>query len=71
MSGHIPCNCKGTWKEKRKNWVVIDRNCNYSYFEYPKGCRHHSDYSLVSCTKCTGLFRTKADYIWRLPDGHL
>ena len=69
MSGHNPCTCKGTWKEKRKNWIVLGYKCNYSYFEPPKGCWHPSDYSLVSCTQCTGMFRTKAGYVDNLPMG--
>ena len=63
MSSWIACSCNGTWEEKRKNWRIIDRNCNYSYFEYPKGQRHYSDYSLVTCLRCTGMFRTKANYV--------
>jgi len=71
MSGWNRCTCDGTWEEKRKNWIVVNRNCNYSHFERPKGCRHYSEYSLVACTKCTGLFRTKARYVFELPDGEL
>ena len=68
MSAHNPCICKG--KDRRKNWVVIHRNCNYSYFESPKGCRHFSEYSLIMCQTpgCKGFFRTKASYVYGLPD---
>jgi hypothetical protein len=69
MSGHSPCTCLGTWKEKRRNWIVLDRNCNYSYFEAPKGEKHYSDYSTVSCTKCNGKFRSKANYVSDLENG--
>lgn len=69
MSGWVPCTCEGTWKEKRKNWVVLHRNCNYSYFEFPKGCKHFSDYSLISCTRCLGRFRVKGKYVDDLPNG--
>ena len=68
MSGHNPCTCKGTWEEKRKNWVVTRRNYNNSYFEYPKGQAHYSEYSSISCKKCTGYFRTKAKYVDDLPE---
>ena len=38
MSGHTPCTCKGSRKERIKNWFVPEgyRNTNYSYFESPK-----------------------------------
>ena len=68
MSGWVACECKGTRREKRVNWVVRHRHCNYSYFESPKGGRHYSDYSLVACKKCNGMFRTKAKYVEDLPD---
>lgn len=63
MSAWIPCRCEGSHKEKMKNWRVLHRNCNYSYFEYPKGGRHYSDYSQVVCLNCFGNFRTKSDYV--------
>jgi hypothetical protein len=69
MSGWQPCTCEGTPEEKRKNWVVLHRKHNHSYFESPKGCEHYSDYSLVCCLNCSGMFRTKADYVSDLPDG--
>ncbi len=53
----------------KKNWVVIHRNCNYSYFQYPKGGYHYSDYSLVRCMKCENIWRTKANYVSELKDG--
>jgi len=70
MSGHSPCICSGTWKEKRKNWRIVHRNHNHSYFESPKGDFHYSDYSLVVCIAkgCYGCFRSKAKYINNLPD---
>jgi hypothetical protein len=69
MSGWIKCSCEKTQKEKRNNWVVIHRNHNHSYFESPKGAEHYSDYSEVVCTKCSGSFRTKANYVDELPNG--
>ena len=68
MSGWSPCTCKGTRKERMKNWRVYHRNHNHSYFESPKGEEHYSDYSAVGCLKCTGFFRTKADYVFGLKD---
>ena len=68
MSGHVPCTCK---PRDRSGWVVVMRNCNFSYFEHPKGCQHHSDYSQVICKKCYGNFRTKAKYVDSLPDGEI
>jgi len=65
MSVWIPCRCK---PRDRKNWVVRVRNGNYSYFEYPKGAFHPSDYSQVVCKKCGGTWRTKAKYVDELPD---
>lgn len=71
MSCGNPCTCKGTQKEKRKHWAVIHRNCNYSHFEKPKGQKHYSDYSLIKCMWCLGLFRSKANYVHELPDGKI
>jgi len=68
MSGGNPCICEGTKEERMKYWRVRYRNCNYSYFEYPKGQKHYSDYSLVVCLRCTGCFRTKANYVHELKD---
>lgn len=70
MSGHSPCTCKGTRKERMKNWRVVMRNCNYSYFEKPKGQRHYSNYSLVHCIGkgCYGAWRTKNKYVNGLKD---
>lgn len=69
MSGHIACTCAG--KNRRANWVVIQRNCNHSAFN-----GYHqtfSDYSHVICLSpgCTGSFRTKANYVLDLPDAEL
>ena len=71
MSGGNPCVCAGSHKDRRKFWIVIHRNCNYSHFEKPKGQKHYSDYSLIKCTRCTGLFRTKASFTYELPDGKI
>jgi len=68
MSQSFGCKCKSKIKD---NWVVIDRNCNYSYFEYPRGQKHYSDYSTVYCKKCGALGRTKANYVKILKNGDL
>ncbi len=50
-----------------KNWVVTDRNCNYSAFSGYH--RTASDYCALHCLKCGGVWRTKAEYVYRVPDG--
>ncbi|MHA1280592.1 MAG: hypothetical protein ACTSQ8_25835 [Candidatus Helarchaeota archaeon] len=65
MSVNIPCTCI---PRDRSGWVVQMRNCNYSYFESPKGLKHFSEYSAVLCKKCGGTWRTKAKYVNELPD---
>jgi len=70
MSGWNPCTCEGTREEKMKNWRVMHRNHNHSYFESPKGAQHYSDYSAVVCIAegCMGYFRTKSNYVYGLKD---
>lgn len=65
MSGHIPCICKD-----KRNWRVIHRNHNHSSFESPPYAEHRSDYSLILCFDegCNGNFRSKADYVYSIPD---
>lgn len=69
MSGHTPCTCKGTRKERMKNWYIPSgyKNTNYSYFQYPKGQAHYSDYSTVMCSNCLMVFRSKAQFVNNLP----
>ena len=71
MSGHNPCTCKGTRKERMKNWYVPYgwRNTNRSYFERPKGAPHYSDYSSVRCSECNMFIRSKGIFVEGLPDG--
>ena len=66
MSTSIPCTCKAPMAERRANWAVRDRMCNYSAFSGYR--RTASDYSLVVCTACDGMWRTKAKYVDVLPD---
>ncbi len=68
MSGHTPCTCAGTRKERMKFWYVSRRNYNLSYFEKPKGCQHYSDYSTVECSRCFMNMRSKAWFVDSLPD---
>jgi hypothetical protein len=68
MSAHNPCTCKGTRKERMKNWRVLMRNYNLSHFSYPKGGRTASDYSSVICLNCKMNIRSKAGYVKSLPD---
>lgn len=65
MGVSFGCQCK---VKDKSNWRVLDRNCNYSYFEAPKGCKHLSDYSTVVCLKCRAMGRTKAKYVDGLED---
>ena len=63
------CDCK----ERRKpdpsdrNWVVIDRYCNYSAFSGYR--RTPSEYSALTCRTCGACWRTKAAYVGLLQDG--
>ena len=65
MSHSFSCKCK---IKNKKNWRVMHRKHNHSYFESPKGAEHPSDYSTVLCLKCTGCGRTKAKYVDELED---
>ena len=65
MSNPFSCQCK---IKNKRNWRVMHRNHNHSYFESPKGEEHYSEYSTVFCLKCTGCGRTKAKYVKELED---
>lgn len=61
MSGGRRCACG------LEHAVVSQRNCNHSAFN---GGRHaFSEYSAIACTQCGWVWRTKARYVERLPDG--
>lgn len=68
MSGWVSCSCKGLRRKRMKNWFVSRRKYNNSYFEYPKGFRHESDYSTVECRKCNMMIRSRGKFVNRLPD---
>ena len=69
MSVSFNCHCSERKKPtEERNWEVWNRGCNYSYFEYPKGSWHPSEYSLVYCKSCTALGRTKAKFVDKLKD---
>jgi hypothetical protein len=60
MSGGKACRCDNP------QWRVIQRHCNHSAFS---GYHYTpSAYSSVFCMSCDAHWRTKADYVARLPD---
>lgn len=61
MSGGPACSCKGKKEDRLKNWIVITYRCNYSAFSGYR--RTPSDYSLLECTKCKRVWRTKSSYV--------
>lgn len=69
MSAYIPCKCEKN--DRRKHWVVIQRNCSRSAFNGYK--RTFSEYSHVICLGkgCMGSFRTKGKYVSLLPDAYI
>ena len=62
MSEMKTCDCG------RENYRVLHRNHNHSYFEYPQGGEHYSDYSGIICLKCGWHFRSKAKWVEGCPD---
>ena len=68
MSQGIACVCAESKKPlPQRNWVVLQRRCNYSAFN-----GYHwtsSDYSCVQCHGCGTCWRTKALYVQVLKDG--
>lgn len=59
------CVCTTSRQEKRKHWVVVDRQCHFSAFS---GYHYTpSDYSCVRCQTCGRFWRTKAAYVGELP----
>ena len=63
------CDCVERQKShpEDRNWVVIDRNRNYSAFN---GYRYDwSRYSAINCHTCGACWRTKAAYVGLLQDG--
>lgn len=70
MSVSFSCHCDERKKPvEERDWIVLTRKGNYSYFEYPKGQFHRSDYSTVYCRTCRVMGRTKAKYVSELKDG--
>lgn len=53
-------------RSHRPMWTVRTRNANYSAFN--GGRRTPSAYSLVVCGSCNKAWRTRAQYVDRLPD---
>jgi len=56
----VPCSCAGPRKERRAYWYVSAYRCNHSRFSL--GGFAASDYSQVWCSRCGGIWRTKARY---------
>lgn len=70
MAVSFGCKCEERAKPPaQRQWVVINRNCNYSAFNGYH--RTYSQYSLVMCKRCGCLGRTNANFVASLPDGTL
>lgn len=68
MSGGDACKCAERKKPiGERLWECWQYKCNFSAFN---GYHYTpSDYSLVYCTACRGLWRTKAAWAGQLPQG--
>jgi len=64
------CHCEESKKPvKERAWVVVQRGSHRSAFS-----GYHqtpSRYSTVFCKRCRALGRTKAKYVYELPDGEI
>lgn len=68
MSSGIACKCAERKKPiGERLWECWQYKCNFSAFNGYK--RTPSDYSLVHCTVCGGLWRTKAAWAGQIPQG--
>lgn len=66
MSGGTACRCEGPRTERMKRWYVMRRQVRCSAFDgYRTMC---SDYSTVACPQCGSAWRTRARYVYLLPD---
>lgn len=61
MSKGIRCKCNNP------RWEILHYKHNHSAFQYPKYGEHYSDYSTVICRNCGSVWRTKANYVDKLP----
>lgn len=68
MSQGVSCKCpEGKRPISERRWVVLQRNSRCSAFD---GYRQmFSDYSAVQCHICGTVWRTKADFVLKLPNG--
>jgi hypothetical protein len=67
MSDGPVCSCPERKKPiEERNWVVVDRYCNYSAFNGYH--RTYSDYSGLKCLSCGQPWRTKAAYVTKIRD---
>ena len=64
MSSSVPCECPGKRDDRMANWEVTKYQYNNSVFA--SGGYETSAYSTVRCTKCLGIWRTKANYVEEL-----
>jgi hypothetical protein len=70
MSQGIACDCAEREKKVADRvWVVVDRCGNSSAFNGYRWQR--SAYSLLWCSSCRSMWRTKAKYVSALPDGNM
>ncbi len=60
------CTCRGPRSVVEESWRVMQRNCNHSAFN---GYAYTpSDWSAIRCQACGNGWRTKAAYVYRIPD---
>lgn len=65
MSGGPACQCEEQQKGLlAREWEILDFQCNYSAFNGYH--RTPSDYSCVHCKSCGAVWRTKADYVYKM-----
>lgn len=56
--------CRDKGHHAAGQWVVVQRNCNFSAFSGYRGTP--SQYSGIRCLECGIFWRTKAKYVGRL-----
>jgi hypothetical protein len=68
MAQGFSCKCPERQKPvNERNWVIRQYRWNSGAFTSGNGER--SDYSTVECLECGCTGRTKADYVYSLPQG--
>lgn len=67
MSGGTVCKCPERAKPiGERKWRVLQLRCNHSAFNGYHYTR--SDWSSVTCIGCRATWRTKAGYVFSLPE---